>query len=265
MNDDIKSQTYLEWCERWLEECVRVLKPGGSLFLWNLPKWNAELAAFLGTKLSFRNWVATSIKYRMPIANRLYPAHYSLLYFVNGDKPSAFGPDRLPMEVCKKCFADIKDYGGYKSKMNPAGINLSDVWTDIPPVRHSKYKRRQGSNELSLKLMDRVLRIGSKEGDTVLDPFGGSGTTFMAAELLGRKWLGCELGPPDVIQERFARIDSEREILADYRSVTNRLFTEDVSAQRKKRGLWTHESFNSNDETQMELLNPSDDNGVMHD
>jgi site-specific DNA-methyltransferase (adenine-specific) len=61
--------------------------------------------------------------------------------------------------------------------MNPAGVNLTDVWYDIPPVRHSKYKKR-AANELSLKLMDRVVALASDPGSLVLDPFGGSGTTL---------------------------------------------------------------------------------------
>eukprot|EP01037_Dinobryon_pediforme_P018005 gene18005-18242_t len=50
------------------------------------------------------------------------------------------------------------DYGGYKDKMNPKGVNLSDVWTDIPPVRHAKYKKRD-ANGLALKLMDRIIPL----------------------------------------------------------------------------------------------------------
>ncbi|CAG0911443.1 unnamed protein product, partial [Cyprideis torosa] len=130
------------------------------------------------------------------------------------------------MEVCPKCLGDLKDYGGYKNKMNPKGVNISDIWTDIPPVRHAKYKRRKGSNELSLKLLDRIIEMASDEGDLVFDPFGGSGTTYMAAELKGRRWVGCEIGPTDVIQQRFDLIEEERKILQGYRSQINMLFPE---------------------------------------
>lgn len=243
IDDNLKTEKYLHWCQEWLYECIRVLKPGGALFLWNLPKWNVSLAGFLESYLTFRNWIGVDIKYSLPIRNRLYPSHYSLLYYIKGDKPKTFHADRLPMQVCPKCFGDIKDYGGYKNKMNPKGINLTDIWTDIPPVRHAKYKRREGSNELSLKLLDRVIELATDEGDIICDPFGGSGTTYMAAELKKRRWVGCEIGPLDVIVDRFNLIDSEREILESYRSKLNSLFPADIKNKRIQRGIWTCESF----------------------
>jgi site-specific DNA-methyltransferase (adenine-specific) len=242
IDDNLKTEKYIHWCQEWLKESVRVLKPGGALFLWNLPKWNASLTSFLEGLLTFRHWISVDIKYSLPIQNRLYPSHYSLLYYIKGDKPNSFHPDRLSMEVCPKCFGDLKDYGGYKDKMNPAGVNLSDIWTDIPPVRHAKYKRRKGSNELSLKLLDRIIEMASNEGDLIFDPFGGSGTTYMAAELKGRRWIGCELGPSDIIQNRFSLIDEERKILDGYRSSLNALFPEKLRKAREKKGLWTCES-----------------------
>ena len=244
IDDNLKTENYLHWCQQWLFECIRVLKPGGALFLWNLPKWNAALTGFLDSYLTFRHWIGVDMKYSLPIQSRLYPAHYSLLYYIKGNKPSTFHPDRLPMQVCPKCFGDLKDYGGYKDKMNPLGINMSDIWTDIPPVRHAKYKRREGANELSLKLLDRILEMASNKDDLVLDPFGGSGTTYMAAELKERNWIGCEIGPIDVIKERFSLIKEEREILEAYRTRLNCLFPPDVSKNRKKRGIWTSDSFN---------------------
>ena len=242
MDDDLREGDYLDWCEAWLAECVRVLKPGGSLFVWNLPKWNTELASFLNGRLTFRHWIATSIKYRLPISGRLYPAHYALLYYTKGPRPTRFHPDRLPMDVCPHCAGDLKDYGGYKHKMNPKGVSLPDVWTDIPPVRHAKYKRRKGANELSVKLMDRVIEMASDPGDLVLDPFGGAGTTYAVAEMKGRRWAGIELGPTDDIVARFDRLAEEREYLATIRSSCNCLFTDATLDAREARGLWTPES-----------------------
>jgi site-specific DNA-methyltransferase (adenine-specific) len=101
VNDQRADHDYLEWCHRWLAECVRVLKPGGSLFLYNLPKWNVQLGYHLGTLgMEFRHWIAVSIKLLLPIPRRLYPAHYSLLYYSKG-KPTTFRRVRTPIETCR--------------------------------------------------------------------------------------------------------------------------------------------------------------------
>jgi site-specific DNA-methyltransferase (adenine-specific) len=246
MDDNRKACEYIRWSEQWLQECIRLLKPGGSLFVWNLPKWNVQLAAFLNQHLTFRHWIAVDIKYSLPIASRLYPSHYSLLYCCKGPTPRAFHPDRLPMPVCPHCSGDLRDYGGYKNKMNPSGVNLADVWTDIPPVRHAKYKRRKEANELSIKLLDRIVEMASDAGDVVFDPFGGSGTTYAVSEMKARRWIGCEIGPIDGIVARFATLAEEREYLQRIRTDLNCLFTARILTLRQQNGLWTVESVRAN-------------------
>lgn len=248
ISDDLSPTDYLNWCEAWLEECVRVLKPGGALFLWNLPKWNSYLSSYLNKRLTFRHWIATDIKYTLPIQGKLYPSHYSLLYYTKGEKAKSFHPDRLPMLICKNCFKEMKDYGGYKNKMNPKGINISDIWDDIPPVRHAKHKRREEANELSVKLLDRIIELASEPGDVIFDPFGGSGTTYVVAEIKQRKWVGVELGPIDSIISRFENIKEDAALLSNYRGGYNFLFSEEVKRKRKERGLWTDDTFKNIEE-----------------
>lgn len=243
IDDNLSVENYLNWCYEWIDEGIRILKPGGSFFLWNIPKWNTHLSAYLSKKLNFRHWIASDIKLSLRIAGKLYPSHYSLLYYIKGERPNVFNPDRLPMEICRKCTGDIKDYGGYKNKMNPLGINMTDIWYDIPPVRHSKYKTRKEANELSIKLMDRIIEMSSNEGDTIFDPFGGAGTTFIVSEIKNRKWKGCELGPVNGIIDRFENILEETSYLSSHRSNYNTLFIDSVKKKRKKLGLWTDETF----------------------
>jgi site-specific DNA-methyltransferase (adenine-specific) len=201
IDDARAAEEYLAWCESWIKECVRVLAPGGAFYLFNIPRWNIELGHFIGNAgMMFRHWVAIDIKYGLPIQNKLYPSHYSLLYYTKG-KPKSFVRPRLPIQVCRHCGGDVKDYGGHRNKLHPDGLNLTDVWLDIPPVRHAKTKRR-GANELSEKLLERVLTISTEPGDLVLDPFGGSGTTYAVAERMHRHWLGVELGDVDPIIRR---------------------------------------------------------------
>jgi DNA modification methylase len=208
VNDKISEVEYVEWSQAWIDECIRALKPGGSIFLYNLPRWNILFGAYLMQKgLVFRHWIAISIKFGLPIPGRLYPAHYSLLYYSKG-KPNTFRKIRTPIETCRHCGGEIKDYGGHRSAMNPDGVNLTDVWTDVPPVRHWKFKsKKRGANQLSTKLLERVIHLSTEEGDLVMDPFGGSGTTFNVAERHDRYWIGSEIESCDVIRERFRDVE----------------------------------------------------------
>ena len=87
--------------------------------------------------------------------------------------------------------------------MNPNGVTLKDVWTDIPPVRHWKFKsKNREANALSTKILDRVVEMSTVPGDIVLDPFGGSGTTFIVCEQKERHWIGMEIDYGNEIIER---------------------------------------------------------------
>lgn len=206
IRDDLAQHEYLDWCEQWIKECVRVLAPGGAFWLYNLPKWNVELGHQLNEAgMMFRHWVAVELKMLLPIQGKLYPAHYSLLYYTKG-KPRHFERPRVPIQLCRHCGGEVKDYGGHRNKMNPEGVNVSDVWTDITPVRHRNTKHRR-ANALSEKMLERVLTISTAEGDLVLDPFGGSGTTYAVAERMHRRWIGVELGDCDPIVARLTGAD----------------------------------------------------------
>jgi site-specific DNA-methyltransferase (adenine-specific) len=187
---------------------VRTLADGGAFFLFNIPKWNVELGHVLNAAgMEFRHWIAIDIKYSLPIPGRLYPSHYSLLYYTKG-KPKTFQRPRVAIPVCRHCGGDIKDYGGHRNKLHPDGLNLTDVWLDIPPVRHASNKRRS-ANELSPKLLRRVLEIASAPGSLIFDGFGGSGTTYVVAEEMHRHWVGVELGDVNPIIARLEGKASE--------------------------------------------------------
>ncbi len=205
-DDSLSEREYLNWCYKWLAECARVLKPGGSFFLYNLPKWNILLGAYLsGLGMEFRHWIAVEISACLPIPGRLHPSHYSLLYYTKG-KPKTFRRIRTPILRCRHCGGEVKDYGGHRNAMNPNGVTLKDVWTDIPPVRHWKFKSKgRPANALSTKILDRVIEMSTAPGDLVLDPFGGSGTTFAVCERKHRHWLGIEI---DFAEEIVDRIES---------------------------------------------------------
>lgn len=240
VNDNLTQDEYLRWCYSWVKLTINKLKEGGSLFLWNIPKWNSYLSAYINTRLVFRHWISVQFKVSMPIKGRLYPAHYSLLYYIKGEKPNTFKPDRLPLETCHSCHEELKDYGGYKNKLNSSGLSLSDVWSDIYPVRHKKYKNRL-PNELPIKLLDRIIEMSSVEGDTILDIFSGSGTALVTAELKKRNWIGIEIGDIKPIRDRFENINSDLEILEKIRMDYNSLFTSDIRDMRMGKGIWVNE------------------------
>ena len=207
-NDNLPDDEYIKWCYKWIDECARTLKPGGAFFLYNLPKWNVLLGAHMsGLGLEFRHWIAVEISACLPIPGRLHPSHYSLLYYTKG-KPKTFKRIRTPIQICRHCGREVKDYGGHRDAMNPKGVNLKDVWTDIPPVRHWKFKSKgRRANALSTKLLDRVIELSTVPGDLVIDPFGGSGTTFAVCEKKGRRWMGSEIDFAAEIADRLSNDD----------------------------------------------------------
>lgn len=80
---------------------------------------------------------------------------------------------------------------------NEAGANLRNVWT----IATTPFTGTRAISEVThfatfpLELALRCIRIGSREGDVILDPFMGSGTTAEAAESIGRRWCGYEINP----------------------------------------------------------------------
>jgi len=217
VNDNLSDGEYISWCKEWIDQCIRVVRPGGAIFIYNLPKWNIILGSYLTESgMVFRHWIAVNIKLSLPIPGRLYPSHYSLLYFTKG-KPKTFKKIRTPIEVCRHCGKELKDYGGHRGAMNPNGVNLTDVWNDITPVRHWKFKsRKRTANQLSTKLLERVVQMSTRECDIVLDPFGGSGTTYDVCERLDRHWIGMEIESCDVIIERLQTEGLSPHKSADY-------------------------------------------------
>ena len=200
-SDSLEQQEYLEWTKGWLLECIRILAPGGSIFVYNIPKWLIFIGSFLFEKqMTFRHWIALSMKNTYPRGNNLYPAHYGLLYFTKG-KPRVFHKLRVPVPTCRHCGKELKDYGGHRDALNPKGLNLTDFWEDTSPVRHKKFKTRV-ANELKPMIPERAVLMSTNVGDIVLDPFGGGGTTYQIAEKHGRNWIGIEIGPCEPIIER---------------------------------------------------------------
>jgi site-specific DNA-methyltransferase (adenine-specific) len=210
VNDALATDEYLEWSYSWLDQCVRKIRVGGALFVYILPMWGYHFASHLEQKgMLFRHWIAVTMKGTFPRGRKLYPAHYALLYFTKGT-PKTFSRIRIPIPKCRHCGKDIKDYGGHRKYLNPLGLNLSDIWDDTSPARHGKFKSRWHVNELKPMIPSRCIQISTNPDDIVLDPFGGGGSTYLAAEELGRYWLGSEITDCTPIVQRFRNLFPDR-------------------------------------------------------
>lgn len=242
IDDYVSEQEYIQWTEKWVLECLRILSPGGSIFIYNIPYWNTYTANILNKYANFRHWISVSMKGLIPAPKKLQPEHYSLLYYIKGESPRVFNKQRIPMQTCRHCGGEIRDYGGKKKDLDPYGLSISDIFTDINPVRHKKYKNRE-ANELPVKLLYRIISVASNEGDVIFDPFGGSGTTYIVSECLKRKWIGIEIGNIDDIINRFNNNDIDLKLLQKIDKESNVLFTDDQVKIRKKNGFWCYEKL----------------------
>jgi site-specific DNA-methyltransferase (adenine-specific) len=201
---------YLNWCYDWIDECIRILKPTGTLLLHNIPKWLVYFANHLNEQeMVFKHWIAWDAP-GTPLGKTLYPTHYGILYYTKSEKDYTFNNLRIPHKRCRVCKEVQKDYGGKKVQMHPFGPILSDVWSDLHRIRH-KTRRDSHPNQLPEPLMERLVMMCSNKNDIVLDPLIGTGTTALAAKRLGRKYIGIDNSKDyvKVSKEKLKEIDSK--------------------------------------------------------
>jgi site-specific DNA-methyltransferase (adenine-specific) len=189
--EDKKKETlYLDWCNSWLKEYIRVLKPTGSLFLLNLPKWAIHHANFLNQYLFFQNWIVWDAVSEP--RGKLMPSHYALLFYTKHPTDFIFNHDTVS-EVdaptfCLRasCIKERKKQG-----IDPK-ISLTDIWWDIHRIKHKK-ERDPHPCQLPEKLMERIILLTTNEGDVVLDGLCGTGTTPIVASKLRRRYIAIDL------------------------------------------------------------------------
>ena len=169
---------YGQFSKQWIEQCERILKPGGAM--WIISGWSNLHHILSGCTLPMRNHLIWQFNFGVYTKRKFVSSHYHCLYYTKG-KPTTFNND----------IADTKQ--SYHDRQ--------DVWF-IP----KKYKKGEPKtqNSLPVALVDKMLRYTTKEGDIVLDPFAGSGTTLVAAKQLGRNAVGIEISKSycDLIKER---------------------------------------------------------------
>lgn len=200
--DSLEFLDYINWCEIWIREMVRVTKPSGSIFLHNIPKWLTYYSDILNKVAEFLHWISWDAP-TSPMGKTLQPSHYGILYYAKDRKQNKFYEIRHPHKRCRKCGYLLKDYGGKKQGLHPFGPLVSDVWTDIHRIKHNKY-RDPHPCQLPVHLLERIILMATDENDIILDPFVGTGTTIIAAKHLGRNYIGFE------IDKRYVNIATDK-------------------------------------------------------
>lgn len=206
--DRLESEQYLDWCENWLKEVVRLLKPDGTFWLAIGDEYAAELKVMMQRTLGLtcRSWVIWYYTFGVNCKNKFSRSHAHLFHMVKDPKQFTFNADDPAIRVPS---ARQLVYGDKRA--NPKGRLPDDTWIlrpqDIPesfqadedtwyfPRINGTFKERQGWHgcQMPEQLLGRIIRACSNPEEVVLDPFTGSGTTLAVAKKLNRQYLGFEL------------------------------------------------------------------------
>lgn len=87
--DSLEFREYINWCEEWIEEMVRITKPTGSIFLHNIPKWLTFYVDMLNKHAYFKHWIVWNAP-TSPMGKSLQPNHYGVLFYTKADKKQKF-------------------------------------------------------------------------------------------------------------------------------------------------------------------------------
>jgi site-specific DNA-methyltransferase (adenine-specific) len=171
-----------------LTQLQRVLKPTGSVYLHCDVRMSAYLRLMLDAlfgRAQFRNEIAWA--YRTGGAGRRAFArkHDAILFYTSSDDYT-FHPQTERVRYRTRFFGAQQDADGYY-----ADVLVRDVW-DIPAVINVSAERTGYPTQKPLVLLERIVAASSNPGDVVLDPFCGSGTALLAAQRLGRSWIGMD-------------------------------------------------------------------------
>ncbi|MDM3696778.1 site-specific DNA-methyltransferase, partial [Proteus mirabilis] len=197
--DILSVDEYILWCSEWMSELHRLSKKDGSLWL-NVGYLEVENKG-LAVPIPYLLWDKTEFyliqeivwNYSAGVAckKRLSPRNEKILWYVKNPENYKFNLDEIRDPNVK--YPNQKKNG--KLKCNPLGKNPSDVW-QIPKVTSGKNRsskeRMDHPAQFPLEMIDRIIKAGSNPGDTIIDPFMGSGTTAISALKNGRKVIGFE-------------------------------------------------------------------------
>lgn len=202
-------EEYLEYMKIRLQECQRVLKKTGSLFVHCDRNASHYLKVLLDQIFGFSNFqseIVWSYKRWSNSKKGLLNNHQIILFYSKSD---SFKFNRIYTDYSETTNIDqilqqrTKNEKGksvYKCDQNgeviygksKKGVPLSDVW-EIPYL-NPKAKERVGyPTQKPILLLEQIIKLVTDKNDIVLDPFMGSGTTMVAAKMLGRRYIGIDI------------------------------------------------------------------------
>lgn len=198
-----------------IAEAVRVLHPAGSI-CWQVGNYVADgrivpldillYDVFAKHDLQLRNRIVWHFGHGLHCTRRLSGRYETILWWTKTDDYTwHLDPIRVPPKYPGK-----RHFKGPKAgelSCNPMGKNPSDIW-EIPNVKNNHPEKTIHPCQFPVELVERLVLSMTDEGDTVLDPYAGVGSTQIAAAMHGRTGIGCELDADyvAVARERFAQL-----------------------------------------------------------
>jgi len=215
--DSFQSQKqYVEWNMQWIKEAHRILKPHGTLYVCGFSEILADIKWASNYLFKGCKWLVWYYRNKANLGNDWGRSHESILHF-RKSKKFIFNIDdvRIPynahtLKYPKRPQAETSQYNNGNGKKyiwepHPNGAKPKDVF-EIPTIANSAWEKRPHETQKPIELVKKCVLASSNEGSIVVDPFGGSGTTYAVSEAYKRNWLGTEIKPEycEIIKERLA-------------------------------------------------------------
>tara|TARA_B100001059_G_scaffold236442_1_gene286947 strand:+ start:15154 stop:16170 length:1017 start_codon:yes stop_codon:yes gene_type:complete len=192
--DDMSRAEYERFTYDWLDACIDVLSPTGSLWV-NIPDDTAaEVVMHLKRRgLTMINWCVWHFRFGQCRHSSFIMSKVHALYFVKNADERTWNPDEI-LEQSDRASV-YKDARTMAKDTNKGMRVPMDVWygSYLGRIQGNNKERRHGHhNQIPEAYLERVIRSTSNPGDLVLDPFLGSGTTSTVARALDRRNIGIE-------------------------------------------------------------------------
>ncbi len=183
---------YAKWAYQWIDECIRVLKPAGTMYLMTSTQAMPYFDLYVREKLTILSRIVWSYDSSGVQARKYYGSMYEpVLHCVKDGKSYTFNADEILIEAKTGAKRKLIDYRGEVPKPYNTKKVPGNVW-EFPRVRYRMDEYEEHPSQKPEALLDRIIRASSNSGDTVLDPFSGTFTTAAIAKALGRKSISIE-------------------------------------------------------------------------